>query len=182
MRALAVALALVLAACSPMVYQHGIPNLVRVDESVWRSGQISSPSGWAYLATLAGGRRIHVIKLNFNSEGSDAVPLGVDVVYVPIQPEGDQDVWDDVRSIFLSPDETNVARALAMLKQCEDHATTDLCLVHCTHGQDRTGYVVGKHRVVNDGWSKPAAYREMLVHDFHPELRGLHEAWERWVP
>ena len=41
------------AACSPMVYTHGIPNFSQVGPSVYRSGQISSDEGWAYIRTLS---------------------------------------------------------------------------------------------------------------------------------
>jgi protein tyrosine/serine phosphatase len=51
-------------------------------------------------------------------------------------------------------------------------------LVHCTHGQDRTGWVVGAYRVLYEGVSKSVAYDEMLKHNFHEVLHGLHEAWE----
>jgi tyrosine-protein phosphatase SIW14 len=53
--------------------------------------------------------------------------------------------------------------------------------VHCTHGQDRTGLVVGLYRTIHDGWTKTDAYREMLQLGFHPELRGLREFWEDFV-
>jgi protein tyrosine/serine phosphatase len=49
--------------------------------------------------------------------------------------------------------------------------------VHCTHGQDRTGLIIGLYRL-NEGWTKDAAYKEMLVHHFHSSLHGLHEYWE----
>ncbi len=52
--------------------------------------------------------------------------------------------------------------------------------VHCTHGQDRTGLVVGVYRVLHDGRTKDDAYQEMIHHNFHPDLHGLHEFWERF--
>ena len=174
---------LCLQACSPMAYTHGVPNLAQVDPSIYRSGEPTA-DGWDYIATLAAGRKIHVIKLNFIAEGNDAVALerGYDVLYVPIQPEGDQNVFDDVASVFKGPDEANVGRAVETLATCLHHPDTDFCLVHCTHGQDRTGYVVGKHRVLNDGWPKSRAWHEMLDHHFHWELVGLVDAWEDFHP
>lgn len=173
--------ALALLGCSPMAYQHGVPNLAQVDANVWRSGQITTQEGWAYIAELAAGRRVHVIKLNFDSEGSDllAVQQGFDLTTLAIEPRGDQDVWDDLRSAFTQPDPAIVAQADAFLANAAG-SSRDFYLVHCTHGQDRTGYIIGRHRVLHDGWSKDAAYREMLDHHFHSALHGVHEAWENF--
>lgn len=165
-----------------MVYVHGVPNLSMVEPNIYRSGQITTNEGWDYIAKLANGRTVHVIKLNFDTEGSDelAVKRGFDVKVLAIQPEGDQSVWDDFRSVWATPDPLKVDTALAQLAFCKSHPDTDFCLGHCTHGQDRTGYVFGKHRVLNDHWTKAAAYTEMLTHHFHPELHGVHEAWEQF--
>jgi hypothetical protein len=164
-----------------MVYTHGIPNFVRVDESVYRSGQITTQEGWDYVHTIAAGRHVHVIKLNFDTEGSDelAAKMGFDVHVLAIEPRGDQDWWDDLKSVFRQPDETIVEEAERLLSLV---APTDFYIVHCTHGQDRTGYVIGRHRVEHDGWTKDAAYQEMVAHHFHSELHGVHEAWESYKP
>lgn len=45
--------------------------------------------------------------------------------------------------------------------------------VHCKHGQDRTGLVIGLERVLDEGWEPADAYQEMLNHGFHPEFVGL---------
>jgi hypothetical protein len=164
-----------------MAYVHGVPNLVRVDDNVYRSGQISTAEGWDSIATLAAGRRVHVLKLNFDSEGTDDLALarGFEVEVFAIEPQGDQDYWNDLVGAFTAPDAAIVARADALLAQAATHPG-DLYLVHCTHGQDRTGYIIGRYRVLRDGWTKVRAYREMLARNFHPELHGLHEAWEQF--
>lgn len=185
MRRFLVVVFLALAACSPMVYTHGVPNLYAVDgDYLYRSGQITSTEGWDYVATLAHGRRVHVIKLNFDAEGQDTIGAtrGYTVLYVPIQPEGDQDLATDVWDTFKTPDAANIARAKSELLYCKLHPDTDFCIVHCTHGQDRTGEVVGEYRVDDDGWTKDRAYQEMIAHHYHPELHGLHERWENYQP
>ena len=174
-------LILLLASCSPTTFTHDVPNLAQVDRSIWRSGQITSQDGWDWIAKIAAGRKVHVIKLNFDVEGSDALAqaMGFDVLYVPVQPGGDVAIWDEFRSTpGKAPDPAAVAKAKTQLAYCLARPTTDLCLVHCTHGQDRTGLIIGEHRMLHDGWNKEAAYAEMLAHHFHPELHGVHEAWE----
>jgi tyrosine-protein phosphatase SIW14 len=45
--------------------------------------------------------------------------------------------------------------------------------VHCAHGQDRTGLVIGLERVFNEGWTPAAAWNEMLERGFHVGFLGL---------
>lgn len=168
-----------------MVYDHGIPNFAKVSRGVYRSGQITSQEGWLHLREVVGpSARVHIIKLNFDNEGgaTDALAeslIGADVHYLPIQPQGDTDLLDEVRNVFVHPDMERVGQAVALLYMATDD---DIWLVHCTHGQDRTGFVVGNYRVQHDGWSKTRAFDEMLAHEFHAALRGLHDAWEAIRP
>jgi tyrosine-protein phosphatase SIW14 len=50
--------------------------------------------------------------------------------------------------------------------------------VHCRHGQDRTGMVIGVFRVLHEGWAPEDAYAEMLDHGFHPGFVMLKEYFE----
>ena len=45
--------------------------------------------------------------------------------------------------------------------------------VHCRHGQDRTGLIVGLYRVIEQDWKPKDAYAEMLQKHFHTSLFGL---------
>jgi tyrosine-protein phosphatase SIW14 len=57
--------------------------------------------------------------------------------------------------------------------------------VHCRHGQDRTGLVIGLERVFNEGWTPSAAWNEMLAHGFHVGFLGLSDYFFRktgWNP
>jgi hypothetical protein len=176
---------LVLAACTcgPTTWTHGVPNLAPIDDaSIYRSGQITSAAGWDHIGQLAHGRRVHDVKLNFESEGSDelAARRGFEVDYLPLEPRAD-DFWDGLVHTFARPDPSRVAAAVAILCTCRAHPSTDFCLVHCTYGHDRTGLVVGEYRVACDGWTPEQAYAEMRAHHFHRFLRGLREAWEAFA-
>jgi protein tyrosine/serine phosphatase len=168
------ALSMLFLACSPTVYIHGVPNLVKVHEGLYRSGQITTLDGWKYVASLGITR---VVKLNFDEEGSDkdAEKIGLIVYSLPIEPRGDQDLFDNIANTFVHPDIVNVKRAEEIIKLGGG------VLVHCTHGQDRTGYIVGRHRVLFNKWSTNDAYTEMLRNNFHPLLHGLHEGWEKFA-
>ena len=51
--------------------------------------------------------------------------------------------------------------------------------VHCLHGQDRTGLVIGLERVEQEHWAPDRAYREMVALGFHPMFLGLRDYFER---
>ncbi len=53
--------------------------------------------------------------------------------------------------------------------------STGAVYVHCRHGQDRTGLVVGLERVFIEGWDPADAYAEMLSYGFHTYFLGLKE-------
>ena len=50
--------------------------------------------------------------------------------------------------------------------------------VHCEHGQDRTGLIVGLYRVFTEKKSPAAAYKEMLAKGFHKILFLLNHYYE----
>ncbi|MGH7327001.1 MAG: fused DSP-PTPase phosphatase/NAD kinase-like protein [Polyangiaceae bacterium] len=54
-----------------------------------------------------------------------------------------------------------------------DDSSNGTVYVHCKHGQDRTGLVIGLERVLDEGWEPADAYQEMLDRGFHPEFIGL---------
>jgi len=185
-------LALVLAtsdACSPTQYNMGIPNLVQVDACVWRSGQPQKSEQWRALKALG---ITHVAKLNFEAEATDdgARALGLQVQSFSIEPRGDLDPFDNLAHTFIRPDPKLVAAADAYISRFAPTMASGglpFCpqgkvLVHCTHGQDRTGFAVGRYRVLVHHMSKEAAYREMKAHHFHSSLHGIADAWEDWKP
>ncbi len=45
--------------------------------------------------------------------------------------------------------------------------------VHCKHGQDRTGLVIGLERVFAEGWSVADAHEEMVKLGFHHGVVGI---------
>jgi Tyrosine phosphatase family len=122
-----------------------------VDGGVYRSSQPSRTQ----LDALATGYALRtVIKLN---RGSDDAPPGVHVIPVPLDP-------------MREPDALVLARILDEI----DRAPKPL-LIHCTHGEDRTGLIVALWRM-RHGASAEAAYADMVRHGFHP-YPGLWSAW-----
>lgn len=156
---------LVVAGCATSPITHGIPNLARVEDGVWRGGQPNA-EGWAWLKQQ--GIR-YDLKLNTESEGSDsqAKENGIQVIPIPI---------DWIEQTFGEPDPDKIYHAALAIEFCRMDDTK--IFVHCQHGQDRTGLVVGAYRVKFEHWSKADAFSEMRTHGFHPLLRGLCWAWD----
>ena len=156
--------ALSLCSCAAPKTVHGIPNFAQVEPGVWRGGQ-PNEEGWKYLKSL--GVRWDV-KLNTSGEASDALASsnGMQTVYLPIT---------FAQQTFGKPEPGKLAAAVAAIEP-------DGTFIHCQHGQDRTGLVIGAYRVKMKRWTKDAAYREMVAHGFHPLLRGLYWAWQEDVP
>lgn len=50
--------------------------------------------------------------------------------------------------------------------------------VHCKHGQDRTGLVIGLERVIDESWQPEDAHDEMVRIGFHTFFYGLEEYFE----
>ena len=155
--------ALGLCGCATHQISHGIPNLAEVEAGVWRGGQPNA-EGWQYLKSLGIKRDL---KLNPSPEASDllAISNGMQVIYFPVSLE---------QMTIGKPDSGKLNAAVASIKP-------DGIYVHCEHGQDRTGLVVGAYRVQVEHWTKADAYQEMLTHGFHPILRGLCWSWQEDV-
>jgi protein tyrosine/serine phosphatase len=75
---------------------------------------------------------------------------------------------------FWEPKDASVNAALATLGRADLRPI----FIHCEHGQDRTGLVVGLYRVFFEHWQPAHAYREMRQLGFHPELIFLNHYFE----
>ena len=162
MKTLGCLLSILMLGCATMPIRNGIPNLASVVPGIYRGGQPDA-SGWAWLRAQG---VTNVIKLNEESEGSDAEceRLGMIVHRYPISLE---------EQTIGKPPAFKLHGAAANIKPGT--------FVHCSHGQDRTGLVIAAWRVAN-GWHKETAKTEMILHGFHPLLRGLMWSWEQDVP
>ena len=163
-------LGMALAGCAGPRSIMGVPNFVEMDKGVYRGGQ-PSPDGWIALKKL--GIKT-VIRLDKPEEGANdeeqAKELGIEVVVASVPPSK----WSE-RYEYPSPEKVEKA-----IKAMSDESQRSV-YVHCLHGQDRTGFVVGIYRVLHDHYSKEQAYKEMLDNGFHPFFSpGMVEAWGRF--
>ena len=129
-------------------------NLFAVSPMLYRSHQLQA----ADVAVLQRLGVRTVVNLRYFDRDDDAQVLGqsgVKLVSVPIV------TWR------IRPGD--VAAALWAIEQ---HQAEGPVLVHCYHGADRTGLVVGMYRIIYQGWSIEAAKQEMEQGPY-----GFHRMW-----
>ena len=139
--------ALLFAGCAPS-RPTDVPNAHVVEKGVLiRSGQPTAV-GLAELRDKYGVQTV----INLNDATTDeelvtAMSLGLDYVALPLWPYG--------------LDRDKLVTFLAVIRQAEQDGRVPV-LVHCRHGQDRTGAAAATYRVVEQGWSGDRAARELL--------------------
>jgi protein tyrosine/serine phosphatase len=129
-----------------------------VSGNVWRSAQPKRLLEWLHFRDTLKVKR--VVKLNFESESSSddlAKSLGLEVhpVYIEIG--------------------TKVS--LDSIERAVDIMSLGDTLVHCTHGQDRTGIVVAFYRVRHDAWTVRDAWVEAKENGMNEDLLDIDFHW-----
>jgi protein tyrosine/serine phosphatase len=79
------------------------------------------------------------------------------------------------------PTKKQVDTFISVVKRAEAHPEDSKVLVHCTHGSDRTGCLVGIWRVTQDGWNYDQAYKEMRKYWFTPKFIRLSATVEQYA-
>ena len=130
----------------------GVPNLHQVDEHIYRSAQPKAP-GLRKLEEQLGVRTVINLR-NFNSDKSEIRDTQL------VLEEMNINTWD-VR-------DEHVVRVLKILRD----RSRGPFLVHCQHGADRTGLMMAMYRMVEQGWSREDALREMTRGGY-----GFHKTW-----
>lgn len=130
-----------------------------VSEGIYRSAQPSAEN----LKTLKEQYGIKAI-LDINNDDESlaeevvaANALGITVISQPM-------------SGFWAPKDEQVNASLAILADPNNRPI----LIHCLHGEDRTGVIVALHRIFNEKIAAQTAYDEMLALGFHKILVPLH--------
>jgi tyrosine-protein phosphatase SIW14 len=141
-----------------------IANFAQVNAGVYR-GAHPDASGLAYLQSIG-------VKTIVDLEIAD---------YIEATPDQIQQEEDTATSMGFSFVREPMSAFQPFVSDDEMNATMQIladpsqqpAYVHCLHGQDRTGLVIGLERVIDEGWAPADAYAEMLANGFHPEFLGL---------
>lgn len=131
----------------------GIERFQEVSPGIYRGGRPSK----AALAKLQARYGIEtIVSMDDNEEvvreeAEESAALGIEHVSVPLS-----GIW--------APADDKVDIILNHLKESSRHPI----FLHCKEGRDRTGLLIGLHRVLNESWSVAKAYSEMLEMGFRP--------------
>ena len=137
----------------------GLPNFHSVSPGIWR-GAAPTETGLKQLRAM-GVKTVIDLRIapkTVQREGQEARALGFHWINLPMGAD--------------PPTARQVAVFLATLKR----APGEPVFVHCQHGADRTGCMLGIYRVTQQGWTFPQAYAEMRRDGFDPRWGRLREA------
>lgn len=140
---------------APVKDRPGLPNLFKVTDGLYRGAQ-PEKEGFAQLRSM--GIKTVVNLRSLHSDRKECRKHGLGYVKISVQ------AWeaeDEEVVLFLDtvadPDRRPV-------------------FVHCQHGADRTGMMVAIYRIIEQGWSREDAIREMTEGGF-----GFHEIWQNLI-
>jgi Tyrosine phosphatase family len=146
---------------SPVAASPGLPNLHRVNASLYRSAQ-PSREGFVFLDAQSS-------PANADRPIKTVVSLRAFNDDVSLVPASSALRLEQIRFKTWHPENEDVIKFLRI-------ATTPALqpvLVHCQHGSDRTGTMVAIYRIAFEGWTKAQATDEMINGGF-----GFHPMWQ----
>lgn len=149
---------------SPVAAIPGLPNLYRVNSTLYRSAQ-PSREGFVFLGTQAS-------LANADRPIKTVVSLRAFTDDAPLVPASSGLRLEQIRFKTWHPENEDVVKFLRI-------ATTPALqpvLVHCQHGSDRTGTMVAIYRIAFEGWTKAQATDEMTHGGF-----GFHPMWQNLI-
>jgi protein tyrosine/serine phosphatase len=137
-----------------------LPNFHKVHSYLYRGGEPSEPGlyklkdmGIATIIDLRGSYK------HTHPEESLANKLGINYINLPMSDK--------------APTNEQVKTLINTIESARDDKNKGPVFVHCAHGSDRTGCMIGIWRVVEDGWTYENAYKEMRKYWFTPKFTKL---------
>jgi protein tyrosine/serine phosphatase len=140
-----------------------VPKLRRVSEGIYRSGRADEKGFTELVKTKHIKTVINLENVSYyvNQEAGWAKKQNVVFYSFPT-------------SAWAYPNDAKVDQILNLMADPENYPI----LIHCQHGEDRSGLMVGLFRVYKQGWTPEAAYTEMLNMGFHKLLFVLNHYYE----
>lgn len=145
------------------VFARALPNYLIVNPNLSRSGR-PDLEGLNYLRQQ-GVRTIINIENDRKAVEAEAIAakrLGFNYISIPMS-------WQE------KPTDAQVNEILRLMQDPSVGPT----ILHCKHGRDRTGLMVGLYRVFVDRWTPQKAYEEMLATGFRSNLQALDQAFRQ---
>jgi len=134
----------------------GVGNLHKVNENLYRSGQPTS-EGMKTLKEKIGIKTVINLRV-FHSDSDEVSGTGL------LNEELSVKTWHI--------ENEDVIRVLKRIRNKENGPF----LIHCEHGADRTGLMSAMYRIVEQGWTKDEAIKEMVDGNY-----GFHPIWSNII-
>ncbi len=145
-----------------------LPNFHIVHPFLWRGGE-PSDAGVRRLAAQGVKTVVDLRAVTRSSRREHALAESLSMRYVQLPMSAEPPTAAQVKTFLALADAARTSGGLPVF-------------VHCQHGSDRTGAMVGIYRVTRDGWTYDRAYREMRRYSFTPKFTKLSEAVRRYSP
>lgn len=145
----------------PIPVHPGLPNLHRVNATLYRSAQ-PTRDGFIFLSarpSLSHADAPIKTVVSLRTFNDDA----------PLLPPASGLRLEQIRCKTWHPEDEDVIKFLRIVTT----PTLQPVLVHCLHGSDRTGTMVAIYRIAYQGWTKAQAADEMINGGF-----GFHPMWQ----
>lgn len=133
----------------------GVGNLYKINNNLYRSEQ-PSKEGLVNLQKMGIKTVINLRALHSDKESLKGTKL--------LNEELSVNAWDI--------EDEDVIKVLKIVRQKENGPF----LIHCKHGADRTGLMSAMYRIVEQGWSKDDAVKEMVEGGY-----GYHAIWSNII-
>jgi protein tyrosine/serine phosphatase len=133
----------------------GVGNLYKINDNLYRSAQ-PTKQGMKNLKKLGIKTIINLRALHSDTDEISGTGLLDEELSVKTWHIEDEDV----------------IRVLRIIRKKENSPF----LIHCQHGADRTGVMSAMYRIVEQGWSKDEAIREMVDGGY-----GFHSIWSNII-
>jgi tyrosine-protein phosphatase SIW14 len=135
---------------SQKVELQGLSNIYKIDEHVYRSEQ---PDADEMIKLNAYGIKSVLNLRRVRNDHGEAKGTDLTLHHVPIN------TW---RMSY-----EDLVKSMAILQSSKKPV-----LVHCIHGSDRTGCVIAAYRIIQYGWTKEEAIKELVEGGY-----GYHAKW-----
>jgi len=146
---------------TPVSAHPGLPNLHRVNATLYRSAQ-PTRDGFVFLSA-------HPSLSHADAPIKTVVSLRTFNDDTPLLPVESGLRLEQIRCKTWHPEDEDVVKFLRIATT----PTIQPVLVHCLHGSDRTGTMVAIYRIAYQGWTKAQAMEEMINGGF-----GFHPMWQ----
>lgn len=137
-----------------------LPNFHEVHTYLYRGGE-PSKAGLSQLKAMGVKTLVDLRAPSERKIPEDSLARDLDLTYI------------NLPMTSAPPTKKQVDTVIDAIKKAQADPGQGKVFVHCAHGSDRTGCLIGIWRVTQEGWTYDDAYREMRKYYFTPKFTRL---------